>query len=105
MYLRIILVSLILLIFNVYAHNNNQENDDDFIDIGVRLTGDNHDTLIADLIAEEKDLLNAGHVSCKIIEIEYVLFSNKIDQWNWYVSFSYSKTTWSTIKTCNRSNN
>lgn len=72
MYLRIILVSLILLIFNVYAHNNNQENDDDFIDIGVRLTGDNHDTLIADLIAEEKDLLNAGHVSCKIIEIEYV---------------------------------
>jgi hypothetical protein len=51
----------ILILWNVNAYD--QENEDDFIDIGVRLTGDNRDFLIADLIAEEKDLFNAGHVS------------------------------------------
>jgi hypothetical protein len=57
----------LLIIFNLLIINGKtyrQENDDeDFIDIGVRLTGDNRDFLIADLIAEEKDIINAGHVS------------------------------------------
>ncbi len=63
MYMKVFL----LIIFNLLIINGKtyrQENDDeDFIDIGVRLTGDNRDFLIADLIAEEKDIINAGHVS------------------------------------------
>jgi hypothetical protein len=57
-----LLVILNLSIINAKSYR--QENDDeDFIDIGVRLTGNNRDYLIADLIAEEKDIINAGHVS------------------------------------------
>jgi hypothetical protein len=57
-----LLVILNLSIINAKSYR--QENDDeDFIDIGVRLTGNNRDYLIADLIAEEKDMINAGHVS------------------------------------------
>jgi hypothetical protein len=52
---------LVLILCSVNAYK--QENDDDFIDIGVRLTGDNRDYLVADLIAEEKDIFNAGAVS------------------------------------------
>lgn len=58
MYMKLLLV---LILCNVNAYK--QENDDDFIDIGVRLTGDNRDYLVADLIAEEKDIFNAGAVS------------------------------------------
>jgi hypothetical protein len=54
-------IILIVCVLNVTSYK--QENDDDFIDIGVRLTGNNRDILIADLIAEERDLFNAGHVS------------------------------------------
>ncbi|CAF1145419.1 unnamed protein product [Rotaria sordida] len=32
------------------------------MDIGIRLTGNHRDSLIADLIAEERDILNAGHI-------------------------------------------
>jgi len=56
-----LLVILNLSIINAKSYR--QENDEDFIDIGVRLTGNNRDYLIADLIAEEKDIINAGHVS------------------------------------------
>jgi hypothetical protein len=59
--MNVLLVILIISIFNVYTYN--QEDEEDFIDIGVRLTGDNRDFLVADLIAEEKDIINAGHVS------------------------------------------
>jgi hypothetical protein len=55
--------SLILIVCVLNVTSYKQENDDDFIDIGVRLTGNNRDILIADLIAEERDLFNAGHVS------------------------------------------
>ncbi len=61
MYINILLVILFLIIFNVNSYK--RDNDEDFIDIGVRLTGNNKDYLIADLIAEEKDIINAGHVS------------------------------------------
>ncbi len=63
MYMKVfLLITFNLLIINGKTYR--QENDDeDFIDIGVRLTGDNRDFLIADLIAEEKDIINAGHVS------------------------------------------
>ena len=53
---------LIVLYFSLY-NVKSDENDDDFLDIGVRLMGDHRDNLIADLIAEERDLINAGHVS------------------------------------------
>jgi hypothetical protein len=55
-----------LLVLLVYIININASelagDDDEFVDIGVRLTGDNRDSLIADLIAEERDVINAGHV-------------------------------------------
>ena len=60
---------LFLCLFNInISKQENESNvvdddDDEFIDIGVRLTGNNRDYLIADLIAEEKNLFNAGHVS------------------------------------------
>ncbi len=63
MYMNIFLL-VILNLSIINAKSYRQENDDeDFIDIGVRLTGNNRDYLIADLIAEEKDIINAGHVS------------------------------------------
>ncbi len=63
MYMNIFLL-VILNLSIINAKSYRQENDDeDFIDIGVRLTGNNRDYLIADLIAEEKDMINAGHVS------------------------------------------
>jgi len=61
MYINTLLVILFIIIFNVNSYK--RENYEDFIDIGVRLTGNNKDYLIADLIAEEKDIINAGHVS------------------------------------------
>jgi hypothetical protein len=55
-----------LLVLLVYIININASelagDDDEFVDVGVRLTGDNRDSLIADLIAEERDVINAGHV-------------------------------------------
>jgi hypothetical protein len=56
---------LILCVLNINAYKQENDDDEEFIDIGVRLTGDNRDYLIADLIAEEKDIFNAGHVSIK----------------------------------------
>lgn len=55
-----LLLVLCLSLYNVKCAEND---DDDFLDIGVRLMGDHRDNLIADLIAEERDLINAGHVS------------------------------------------
>jgi hypothetical protein len=56
---------LVILFINVETYR--QENDDeDFIDVGVRLTGDNRDFLVADLFAEERDIINAGHVSIRV---------------------------------------
>lgn len=55
-------IALFLYIININA--STQVNDDEeIIDLGVRLRGDNRDYLIADLIAEEREVLNAGHVS------------------------------------------
>jgi hypothetical protein len=57
---------LVLLVYiiniNAFQPEDGSE-DDEFVDIGVRLTNDNHDSLIADLIAEERDVINAGLVS------------------------------------------
>jgi hypothetical protein len=54
---------LVLLVYIININASELEGDDDeFVDIGVRLTGDNRDSLIADLIAEERDVINAGHV-------------------------------------------
>jgi len=54
---------LILCVLSINGYKQENDDDEEFIDIGVRLTGDNRDYLIADLIAEEKDIFNAGHVS------------------------------------------
>jgi len=56
---------LILCVLNINGYKQENDDDEEFIDIGVRLTGDNRDYLIADLIAEERDIFNAGHVSIK----------------------------------------
>lgn len=58
-------VILLAYILNVNASTQSDHNGDDeeILDIGVRLTRENHDSLIADLIAEEKEVLNAGHVN------------------------------------------
>jgi hypothetical protein len=56
---------LILCVLSINGYKQENDDDEEFIDIGVRLTGDNRDYLIADLIAEEKDIFNAGHVSIK----------------------------------------
>ncbi|CAF3726887.1 unnamed protein product [Rotaria socialis] len=62
---KIYLFILLLCILTVHTYQDENDGDDDydeFIDIGVRLTGDNRDYLIADLIAEEKNLFNAGDI-------------------------------------------
>jgi hypothetical protein len=41
---------------------------DEFIDVGIRLAGGNNDALLADLIAEENNIFNAGHVSCRQVD-------------------------------------
>ncbi len=62
--LRLVLFLILLAyILNLNAFKQEDDEEDDFLDIGVRLTGDKRDSLIADLIAEEKDILNAGHVN------------------------------------------
>ncbi|CAF0789709.1 unnamed protein product [Adineta steineri] len=58
-----ILLIIIISVLNINAYRkeiNDGDDDADFIDIGIRLTGDNKDYLVADLIAEENDLFNAG---------------------------------------------
>ncbi|CAF2019698.1 unnamed protein product [Rotaria magnacalcarata] len=58
------LVFLYILLVNTLNVNASRQvkydDDDEIMDIGVRLTNENHDSLIADLIAEEKEVLNAG---------------------------------------------
>jgi hypothetical protein len=60
------LLILFLYTFHINA-NKHEENDDneDFIDLGVRLIGGKEDSLIADLIAQERNVLNAGLVKLK----------------------------------------
>ena len=69
---------------------------DEFIDVGIRLTGGKRDTLIADLIAVENKLDNGGYVS-EFISVTYI-FSFNLDQRYRYVSFSYSTETKSKIQ-------
>lgn len=58
---------IFILILNIVLINSksNDDNDDneEFLDIGVQLRGDKQDVLVADLIAEERNVLNVGHVS------------------------------------------
>jgi len=55
---------LLIYIININAYKQQEDDDDeDFIDVGVRLIGGKRDSLIADLIAEERNVLNAGLVS------------------------------------------
>jgi hypothetical protein len=53
---------LLIYIININAYSQ-ADNDEDFVDVGVRLLGGKRDSLIADLIAEERNVINAGHVS------------------------------------------
>ncbi|CAF1134015.1 unnamed protein product [Adineta ricciae] len=52
---------LFLNILNTNGSDNIDE-DEEYIDIGVRLTDENRDQLIADLIAQEKHVISAGHI-------------------------------------------
>ena len=56
------LVVLFLNVLNTYGSDDTDE-DEEYIDLGVRLTDENRDQLIADLIAQEKHVISAGHVS------------------------------------------
>lgn len=58
----ILLLILFIFILNINAYKQ-EDDDEDFIDVGVRLKSGSRDSLIADLIAEERDVLNAGHVN------------------------------------------
>lgn len=62
---RIFQCFLLVLFLNVLNTNGSDETEEDeeYIDIGVRLTDENRDQLIADLIAQEKRVISAGHVS------------------------------------------
>jgi len=53
---------LLLYIININAYKQTDD-EEDFIDVAVRLVGGKRDSLIADLIAEERNVLNAGLVS------------------------------------------
>ncbi len=55
------LLILSIYIFNINAYKD-EDDSEDFIDVGVRLMGGKEDSLIADLIAEERDVLNTGLV-------------------------------------------
>jgi hypothetical protein len=63
--IRLFIFSLTLLVCILHTQAYKQDNDDndDFIDVGVRLTGNSHDSLVADLIAEEREFINNGLVS------------------------------------------
>ena len=56
--------NLFLILFALVLTTNayDEQSEDTFVDIAVRLKGNNRDFLVADLIAEERDVLNAGHV-------------------------------------------
>ncbi|CAF0806074.1 unnamed protein product [Didymodactylos carnosus] len=45
-----------------YYIYNDQNDDGELIDIGIRLKGNNQDFLVADLIAEERDMINTGSI-------------------------------------------
>ena len=56
---------IVLLLLGCAICSDATASDDDpdgFVDVGIRLIGDNQDSLIADLIANERDVFNAGHV-------------------------------------------
>ncbi len=60
---RLVFFSVLLIyILNINAFEQ-QDDDEEYIDIGVRLTGNQHDNLIADLLAQERDFRNDGLVS------------------------------------------
>lgn len=53
---------LIVYIININA-SKYDDSDEDYVDVGVRLVDGKRDTLIADLIAAERNVINTGHVS------------------------------------------
>ena len=61
--LQFIFVLILLIhIININA-DIHIEGEEIVIDVGIRLKGGKRDSLIADLIAQEKNLFNAGHVN------------------------------------------
>ena len=60
---RILRICLVVwLCFGIQSNAEKNFDEEEFVDIGVRLIGSAPDDLMADLIAEEKDLLHHGHV-------------------------------------------
>ena len=65
MWTYVSLSRIVLLLLGYAICSDAMASDDDpdgFVDVGIRLTGGNQDSLIADLIADERDIYNAGHV-------------------------------------------
>ena len=59
-----ILFIFVIQILNIHAYEqrSNDEEEEDSFDVGIRLTGGKQDSLIADLIADERNIMNAGQV-------------------------------------------
>lgn len=59
----------IIQIWNSYAYEQ-RLNDEDSFDVGIRLIDGKQDSLIADLIADERSIMNAGQVRREEIGLE-----------------------------------
>lgn len=58
-----ILFIFVIQILNIHAYEQrSNEEEEDSLDIGIRLIGGKRDSLIADLIADERNIMNAGQV-------------------------------------------
>ena len=59
-----ILFIFVIQILNIHAYEqrSNEGEEEDSFDVGIRLTGGKQDSLIADLIADERNIMNAGQV-------------------------------------------
>lgn len=95
----LLLTSLVLIHISITSSSQKDADSDEFIDLGIRLTGDNTDALLADLIAEERELFNAGHVRQFFAHAPIVsLHWSTVDTRSRYVPFSPSSTSWCTKK-------
>lgn len=88
------MVQLVFLVLILCVSIGPASTEDDFMDIGVQLKGNNRDFLVADLIAEENDFFNAGHVSDRdgLDRIFMGLLLIRFPAWNCIISVFLSNT-------------
>ena len=96
------MVKLVFLVLILCVSISPASTEDDFMDIGVQLKGNSRDFLVADLIAEENDFFNAGHVSDQDGLGRVVMGFCQLDSRRGIVSFPCSCQTRTTIETSPR---